>query len=169
MYPFIPDQLVADRRARALDDAHHTRLRTVAVSRPLRAGPPLRRRWRRRLGIGTLGLAAATVATFGSGPVQSRADLSTYRLGSEPMTLVGHRPHASERVSYEPGESRTWSPGPQIVGVKVLSGRLTVYGGDGEPRVYVAGQGYAAGWAGYRTVNETDGRVETLVTSHVRP
>jgi len=46
---------------------------------------------------------------------------------------------------------------------------LTVYGADGERRVYAAGEGYAAGWTTYRTVNETDEPVETLVTNHVRP
>jgi hypothetical protein len=65
--------------------------------------------------------------------------------------------------------SRTWSAGPEIVAVKVLSGRLSVYGADGERRVYVAGDGYAAGSVAYRTANETDELVETLVTHHVGP
>jgi hypothetical protein len=46
---------------------------------------------------------------------------------------------------------------------------LSVYGPAGERRVYIAGEGCAAGWAAYRTVNETDEPVETVVTTHVRP
>ncbi len=44
---------------------------------------------------------------------------------------------------------------------------MSVYGTDGERRVVIAGEGYAAGWAAYRTLNETDELVETLVTNHV--
>ena len=171
--PFIPwlatSSSPAAAHRRSLTRTTVVRSGRLPPNRPPAAGPPSGRRWRRRLGMGTLGLAAAIVATFGSGPTQSGPDLSMYRLASEPMTLVGLRARASEDVSYEPRASRTWSPGPHVVGVKVLSGRLTVYGGDGERRIYVAGEGYAAGWAGYRTVNETDERVETLVTNHVRP
>jgi hypothetical protein len=168
MHPFIAEQLIADRRAQALAEAHESRLaRALAADRPLVARPRLGPRWRRRLCVGIVALVATLVA-FASSPAASGPGQSTSPLEVEPVTLVGLRAVASERVSYEPGASRTWSPGPQVVGVKVLSGRLTVYGGDGEPRVYVAGEGYAAGWAAYRTVNETDQRVETLVTNHVR-
>lgn len=104
-----------------------------------------------------------------AGPAQSGFGPSTPRLRAEPITLVGLKATAFEYVSYEPGASRAWEAGPEIVGVKVLSGRLSVYGTDGQRRVYIAGEGYAAGWAAYRTVNETDGLVETLVTKHVRP
>ena len=169
MHPFIAEQLVADRHAQALADAHHSRLvRAVTANRPDGVRPPLRPRWRRRLGVGVLGLAAAVV-TFAAGPADSGSDRSTPRLRAEPTTLVGLKAIASEHVSYEPGASRMWPAGPDIVGVKVLSGHLTVYGTDGERRVYVAGEGYAAGWAAYRTVNETDEAVEILVPNHVRP
>lgn len=169
MHPFIAEQLVADRRAQALADAHHSRLvRAVAANRPGGARPRLGPLWRRRLGVGILCLVAG-IATFASEPAESGSYPSTSRLRAEPITLVGLRAIASEHVSYEPGAFRTWSAGPEIVGVKVLSGRLSVYGADAERRVYVAGEGYAAGWADYRTVNETDEPVETLVTTHVRP
>jgi hypothetical protein len=168
MHPFIAEQLIADRRAQALADARHSRLvRAVAAHRPgddRRLGPP----WRQRLGVAILGLVAA-IATFAAGPAQSSPHPSTSRLRAEPVSLVGLRATASEHVSYAPGTSRTWSAGPEIVAVKVLSGRLSVYGPDGERRVYLAGDGYAAGWVAYRTVNETDELVETLVTNHVRP
>jgi hypothetical protein len=169
MHPFIAEQLVADRRAQALADARHSRLvRAVAANRPGGARPRLGRQWRQRLGAGVLGLAAAIVA-LAAGPAESGPYPSTSRLRAEPITLVGLKATASEQVSYQPGASRTWSPGPEIVGVKVLSGRLSVYGADGERRVYIAGDGYAAGWAAYSTVNETDELVETLVTNHVKP
>jgi hypothetical protein len=169
MHPFIAEQLVADRRAQALAEAHHRRLvRAVTANRPGGVRQPLRPRWRHRLGVGVLGLVAAVV-TFAAGPAGSGSDRSTPRLRAEPTTLVGLKAIASEQVSYEPGASRMWPTAPEIVGVKVLSGRLSVYGTDGERRVYVAGEGYAAGWAAYRTVNETDQPVEALVTTHVRP
>lgn len=169
MHPFIADQLVADRRAQALADAHHSRLvRAVVANRPRSVRPPMLPRWRHRLGVGALGLVAAIV-TFAGGPAESDLYPATSGPRAEPITLVGLRATASKHVSYEPGASRTWSAGPEVVGVKVLSGRLSVYGPEGERRVYIAGEGYAAGWAAYRTVNETAGPVETLVTTHVRP
>lgn len=169
MHPFIAEQLVADRRSQALAGAYRSRLvRAVPADLPggdrSRLGP----RWRHRLGVGILGLVAAIV-TFAAGPAESGPYPSMSRLRTEPITLVGLRATASEHVYYEPGASRTWSAGRDVVGVKVLSGRLSVYGTDGERRVYIAGEGYAAGWAASRTANETAEPVETLVTTHVRP
>jgi hypothetical protein len=169
MHPFTAEQLVADRRAQALADAHHSRLvRAVAVNRAPSVRSSMLPRWRQGLGVGILGLLAA-VLTLAGGPAESGANPSTSRPRPEPVTLVGLRAIASEHVSYEPGASRTWSAGPEVVRVKVLSGRLSVHGPNGERRVYVAGEGYAAGWADYRTVNATDQPVETLVTTHVGP
>ena len=169
MHPFIAEQLVADRRAQALADAHHSRLvRAAAVNRPGGARRRLGPQWRHRLGVGILCLVAG-IATFAAGSAESGPYPSASRLRTEPVTLVGLKATGSDHVSYEPGASRTWPAGPDIVGVNVLSGRLSVYGADGERRVYVAGDGYAAGWVAYRTVNETDEPVETVVTNHVRP
>ena len=171
MHPFVAEQLVADRRAQALADAHHSRLvRAVAGDADAPGGerPWSKPRRGHRLGVGVLGLLAALV-TIAAGPAGSGPDPSTSRLRAEPITLVGLRATASEDVSYEPGAFRTWSAGLGLVSVKVLSGRLTVYGTNGERRVYIAGEGYAAGWAANRTVNETDARVETLVGNHVEP
>ncbi len=168
MHPFIAEQLVGHHRAQALADAHHSRVvRVAADDRSRGSGPLFRPSWRRRLSIAVLGLAAATM-TSTSAPAESRPD-STSHLEAERATLVGLRAVASEQMSYEPGASRTWAPSRQIIGVKVLSGRLTVYGSDNEQQVYLAGEGYAAGWAPYRSVNETGERVETLITNHVRP
>lgn len=169
MHPFIAEQLVADRHAQALADAHRSRLaRAAAANRPAVPGRGWGPKWRHRLRVGSLGLLAA-LAMLAAGPRESGPYLASSGIWAEPVTLVGHRAIASEQVSYEPGASRTWSPGSETLGVKVLSGRLTIYGTDGSRRVYIAGEGYAAGWAAHRTANETDERVETLVTSHVRP
>ena len=169
MHPFIAEQLVADRHAQALANSHHSRLvRAVAVNRPGGARPRLGPQWRHRLGVGILCLVAG-IATFAAEPAESGPYPSNSRLRAEPIALVGLRAIAFEQVSYDPGASRTWPAGPDILGVRVLSGRLSIYGADGEPRVYVAGDGYAAGWVAHRTVNETDERVETLVTTHGRP
>ena len=51
----------------------------------------------------------------------------------------------------------------------MLSGRVAVYGPSGERTVYGPGQSFAAGWAPYWTVNETDSTVELLVTFLTRP
>lgn len=163
MHPFIAGQPVPDHEARAPEAARYSRLvrsfRIVWAGRRPQFGPAL--------GLGAaLAIAAALVACHGAG-TQFDAGTSSSPVQAGSVNLVGLTPERVERVTYEPGASRSWSPGPQIVGVRVLSGRLTVYGGDGEPRVYVTGEGYAAGWAAYRTVNETDQRVETLVTHHV--
>lgn len=158
MHSSIAEQLIADRQAPALADAHRPR-----DTRPQR-GPG----WRHRLFVGTVLLVSSTIA-FARGPAESGSDPSTARLGTGAVTLAGLRATESEHVFYEPGASRTWSPGPHIIGVKVVSGRLTVYGIDGERRVYFAGEGYATGWAAHRTVNETDEAVETQVISHVGP
>jgi hypothetical protein len=169
MHPYIAEQLVTHRRAQALADAHHSRLiRAAAANQPGGAGSRLAPWWRHRLSVGILGLVVAIV-TFAGEPAGSWPRPSTSRLRSEPVTLVGLKALASEQVSYESGASRTWSAGPEIVGVQVLSGRLSVYGPAGERRVYIAGEGYAAGWTAYRTVNETGEPVEALVTTHVRP
>ena len=160
MQPNMAEQVIADRKGQALAD--------VAGNSPRRARPQCRPWWRGRLGVGTTVLVAATLA-FAGGRDESGSDPSSARLRNEAGTLVGLRATESERVFYEPGGSRSWSPGPQIIGVKVISGRVTVYGVDGERRVYIAGEGYAAGWAPHRAVNETDEPVETLVTHHARP
>lgn len=158
MHPNIAEPLIAGRQAQALADAHRPR-----SARP-RRGPG----WRQRLFVGTVVLVSAAIALVG-GPAESGSDPSTARLRTEAVTLAGLRATESERVFYEPGASRTWSPGPYIIGVRVVSGRLTVYGIDGERRVYFAGEGYVTGWAAHRTVNESDEAVVTQVTSHVRP
>lgn len=167
MHPFIAEQLIADRRTQELADAHHSRLvRAAANNRPGGIRPRSGTRWRHLLGAGIVGLVAA-IATFAAGPAGSGPHLPTSHLRGEPVTLVGLKAVASENVAYEPGASRTWSPDSAILSVKVLSGQLTVYT-DGERRIYITGEAYAAGWAAYRTANETDERVETLVTKHVR-
>ncbi len=106
--------------------------------------------------------------TSATAPAESRPG-STSHLEAERAAVVGLGAVASEQMSYEPGASRTWSPPPQLIGAKVLSRRLTVHGTDNEQQVRCAGEGYPAGWTPYRSVNETDERVETPITNHVRP
>ena len=112
---------------------------------------------------------ALTLAVVTDAKATRDAPPSTSSTRGEAVTLVGLTPQGKERVAYEPGASRSWSPNERIVGVAVLSGRLTVYGPGDERQVYGAGEGYAAGWMAHRTVNETDDPVETLVTSHAHP
>ena len=168
MHPFIAEQLVADRHVRLLADAdHNQRVRAVGAGRPGAAPTAIWPRWFRRLGIGALGVVGALVA-FAGPPAESRPNSPPSPSGAEVATLVGFTPHASERVAYAPGASRAWAPG-QTVTVRVLSGCLSVYDdSSGQRRIYAAGEGYAAGWAPYRAVNETDQEVETLVTTHAQ-
>ena len=110
MHPYIAEQLIADRQAQALAAAHHSRLvRAVAGDRPSRPRPQCRPGWRRRLWVGTMVLAAATIA-FAGGPAESGSDRSTARRGTEAGILVGLRAVDSEPVYYAPGASRTWAP-----------------------------------------------------------
>jgi hypothetical protein len=87
---------------------------------------------------------------------------------AKPAALIGFTPEPVERVDYERGATRAWPAGEHIVTVAVRTGRLTVYGPAGERQVYVAGETYTAGWTAYRTVNETNAIVETLLTRHSR-
>lgn len=81
-------------------------------------------------------------------------------------SLVGRSPERVDSLAYAAGESRTWPAGDGVVATVVLAGRLTVYGSAGEGQAYGPGQGFAAGWAPYRTVNESSEPVRTLVTFH---
>jgi hypothetical protein len=81
-------------------------------------------------------------------------------------SLVGLRVERVESVAYVAGESRAWPAGAGVVATVVVAGRLTVYGSAGEERAYGTGQGFAAGWEPYRTVNESSERVHTSVTFH---
>lgn len=83
-------------------------------------------------------------------------------------SLVGRSPERVETLAYAAGESRTWPAGAGVVATVVLAGRLSVYGPAGDGQAYEPGQGFAAGWAPYRTVNESSEPVRTLVTFHAR-
>ncbi len=166
MHPFVAEQLMADHQARAHEAARHSRLvRSVTAARPrsARAEFPRHLRLAAVLALGAT-LLAFTDANAVFDPRPSKPGVST-----EPVTLVGLARSGEERIVYEPGASRAWAAGEHIVAVAVVAGALTVYGPAGERHVYTAGEGFAAGWTPYRTVNETDDQVETMVTSHVRP
>lgn len=166
MHPFVAEHLVADHQARAHEAARQSRLvRSVSTARP--RSPRAQFSWPSRLaavlvlGVTLLAFTDAN-ALFDSGP--SRPGVRT-----KSVTLVGLTPLGVERVDYEPGASRAWAANEHIVAVAVVAGMLTVYGPADERHVYTAGEGYAAGWTAYRTVNETEEPVETWVVSHARP
>jgi hypothetical protein len=110
-------------------------------------------------------VVATLLAPIGAWSLRSEAPVGA----AAPVTLVGLIAQRTERLVYDPGETRAWAPGPEVHSVVVVSGRITVYGPAGERQVYAQGQGFAAGWAPYRTTNETGASAETLVTFHVRP
>ena len=108
---------------------------------------------------------ATSMAVIGASPLPSRPSVGP----AGPVTLVGLIAQGREHVAYDPGGARAWAASPEVHSVVVVSGRITVYGPTGERQVYGEGQGFAAGWAPYRTTNETGAPAETLVTFHSRP
>ncbi len=104
-------------------------------------------------------LAAGLAVLAASTPGDSRAT-------GAPVTLVGLQVQRTEAVTLAPGASRAWPASDGVQGVAVVSGRVTIHGPTGIPTVYGPGQGFAAGWEPYRTVNKTDSPVEMLVTFH---
>lgn len=108
---------------------------------------------------------ATLVAFIGASPFPNRPSVGP----AAPGTLVGLIAQRTERLAYDPGATRAWAPSAEVHSVVVVSGRITVYGPAGERQVYGKGEGFAAGWAPYRTTNETGAFAETLMTFHVRP
>lgn len=85
---------------------------------------------------------------------------------SEPaaITLVGHKVLGVETKTFPPGHSRTWGEDIELHAVAVIAGTLTVHGVGATPVSYGPGQGYVAGWAPYRAVNDGSVPVEVVVT-----
>lgn len=166
MHPFVAEQLVSHHQARAHDAARHSRLvKAVASCRPRRA----RARFSRSVQVAAVLVLGLTLIGITGGTADPDSGPSGPGVRTDSVTLVGLTPEAVERVSYAPGAARDWPAGEHVVGVAVVAGTLTVYGPGSQRHVYTAGQGYAAGWTAYRTVNETDEPVETWVTSHAQP
>lgn len=67
-------------------------------------------------------------------------------------------------VSYEPGHSSGWHVHPGVHSVVVLSGTLTVYDSDCVRTDYTAGQAYLGGGTAHLAANETDERLDGVVT-----
>jgi hypothetical protein len=110
-------------------------------------------------------VVATLLAPIGAWPLRNEPPIRP----AAPVTLVGLISQRTERLAYDPGATRAWASSPEVHSVVVVSGRITVYGPAGERQVYGQGQGFAAGWAPYRTTNETGASAETLVTFHVGP
>ncbi len=80
------------------------------------------------------------------------------------MTLVGHEVLGVETMTYPPAHSRAWGEDIGLHAVAVIAGTLTVHGFGAAPASYGPGQGYVAGWAPYRAVNDGPVPVEVVVT-----
>lgn len=117
-------------------------------------------------GRGVIGPAAALVALVALAGAPAAANM---RPDAAPPSLVGRSIERVEQVAYAAGEARAWPGGAGVQATVVVSGRITVYGLSGEGRVYEHGQGFAAGWEPYRTVNESAQPVRTLTTFHAGP
>ena len=89
---------------------------------------------------------------------------------SEPaaMTLVGNEVLGVETKTYLPGHAEAWEQDIGLHTVSVIAGTLTVHSGAGTPASYGLGQGYVAGWAPYRAVNDGSVLVEVVVTRLAR-
>lgn len=131
---------------------------------PSRTRRSAERRKERALTAPGAAVVAMVLALIGASPLPTRPSART----AGPITLVGLTAQHTEHVVHDPGATRTWAPSSQLHSVVVVEGQITVYGPAGERQVYGQGQGFVAGWAPYRTSNETGAPAETLVTFHVR-
>ncbi len=84
------------------------------------------------------------------------------------MTLVGHEVLGVETKTYSPGHAEAWAEDIGLHGVSVIAGTLTVHSLGAAPVPYGPGQGYVAGWAPYRAVNDGPVPVEVVVTRLAR-
>ena len=101
---------------------------------------------------------------------QGPADDGEASVTSHPaaMTLVGHEVFGVEIETYPPGHAENWAQGIGLHAVSVTAGTLTVHSGGATPASYGPGQGYVAGWAPYRAVNDGSVPVEVVVTRLAR-
>ena len=131
------------------------------------------------LGLRAIALSMAAVAVVSAGlvlddpldawrhrPRQEGNPLAT----SEPaaMTVVGHEVLGVDRTTYPPAHSRAWNEDIGLHAVSVIAGTLTVHSLGAAPVSYSPGQGYPAGWAPYRAVNDGAVPVEVVVTRLAR-
>jgi hypothetical protein len=84
------------------------------------------------------------------------------------ITLVGHEALSVETTTYPPAHSRAWGEDIGLHAVSVIAGTLTVHSGGATPASYGPGQGYVAGWAPYRAVNDGSVPVEVVITRLTR-
>ncbi len=89
---------------------------------------------------------------------------------SEPaaVTLVGYEVLGVETKTYPPAHSRAWGDDVGLHAVSVIAGTLTVHSVGATAVSYGPGQGYVAGWAPYRAVNDGAVPVEVVVTRLAR-
>jgi hypothetical protein len=133
----------------------------------------------RTLGLLGIALSMAAAAVVSAGLVfDDRLDTSRYgppeygeasaTWGATAMTLVGHEVLGVETKTYSPGHAEAWGEDIGLHGVSVIAGTLTVHSLGAAPVPYGPGQGYVAGWAPYRAVNDGSVPVEVVVTRLAR-
>ena len=131
------------------------------------------------LGLRAIALSMAAVAVVSAG-LMFDDRLDTWRHGppeggeasatseAAAMTLVGHKVLGVETKTYSPGHAEAWGEDIGLHGVSVIAGTLTVHSLGAAPVPYGPGQGYVAGWAPYRVVNDGPVPVEVVVTRLAR-
>jgi hypothetical protein len=83
-------------------------------------------------------------------------------------TVVGHAVLGVETKMYPPGHVEAWGQDIGLHAVSVIAGTLSVDSGGATPASYGPGQGYVAGWAAYRAVNDGSVALEVVVTRLAR-
>ena len=108
-------------------------------------------------GLAVMAVAALVMlgAGDGDGPPVDR-DPSAITLSARDVSVVTQ--------VYEPGHGSGWHAHPGIHAVAVISGVLTVYDGQCQPRMVQPGQPYVGGQEPHLVVNRTDAPVTMAVT-----
>ena len=104
-------------------------------------------------------MAVAALVMLGSG------DGDAPRVDRDPSAItLSARDVSVVTQVYEPGHASGWHSHPGIHAVAVISGVLTVYDGQCQPRTVEPGQPYVGGQERHLVVNRTDAPVTMAVT-----
>ncbi len=106
-------------------------------------------------GLAVMALAALVLVTAGGGE-RGPVDASAITLSARNVSVVTQ--------VYEAGQDSGWHKHSGIHAVAVISGVLTVYDGQCQPRTVEPGQPYVGGQEPHLVVNRTDAPVRMAVT-----
>ena len=130
------------------------------------------------LWLRAIALSIAAVAVVAASPVLDdridqwrygpRGDGEASTVEPAPTMVVGHEVLGMETKTYPSGHAEAWEQDIGLHAVSVIAGTLTVHSVGATPVSYGPGQGYVAGWAPYRALNDGSAPVEVVVTRLAR-